>query len=190
VLEADSLDARIPAQQLEQSSSPSAAPAARRSTPRTSPPAASVRAAAAATDRSPLDRDWILGDTITGYFVAVAPEAQDTTAAPASAASAASDAPEPLTEVVLDRVLAVGSARSLYRVESNREGTGGRRGINYIVGEAISLTFRDGEIDVADVRGLHRGLFLDPEAPAAAPAEDGPETPATGPVARGTPQRR
>ena len=37
--------------------------------------------------------------------------------------------------------------------------------MNYLAGETIELTFAKGELDVAQVTGLRRGLYLDPAVP-------------------------
>jgi lipopolysaccharide export system protein LptA len=161
-LEADSIDAQVPGQQLDQVVA--IGNARGESLDTTAVPAGRIAAAAPAGELTAADRDWILGDTVTGFFVAANGAAADTVAGTAEARN----------EMTLERVLAVGSARSLYRVESNDPDAPQQRpGLNYIVGEAIALKFSNGEIDVADVRGLQRGLFLDPEPPPA-PAEEPP----------------
>lgn len=104
-----------------------------------------------------IDRDWIVGDTIIGYF-----EQADTltTGAPAD------------TGAVLRRIVASGMAQSLYRVQPQEGAPAGQRqGINYLAGDLIELDFEDGELHVAEVTGLRRGVYLDPAPPpTAAPA--------------------
>jgi hypothetical protein len=120
------------------------------------------------------ERDLIFADTIIGYFK------QDTAASdPAvdlppdtTVAAVDDDAPALATEPAgtvtangdddpeLERMVATGDARSLYRTRSEREGQ--KAGINYVTGDQIDLSFLDGEVDVARVRGLKRGLYLDP----------------------------
>jgi hypothetical protein len=92
---------------------------------------------------------------VTGYFAAV-----DTTAL--RVPTVAEEPAPQRDEVQLERVVAQGSAQSLYRVRNEREPEDERPGLNYLVGETIELSFREGELTVADVRGLKRGLFLDP----------------------------
>ncbi len=103
-----------------------------------------------------VDRDWIRGDTLIGYFEA-----------PNSAALAADTAAAD-TAVALKRIVAQGSAQSLYRVQPQDTAAAGaqrqRRGVNYLAGESIELTFAAGELDVAQVTGLRRGVYLDPAA--------------------------
>jgi hypothetical protein len=111
--------------------------------------------------------DWIVGDTITGYFASVE-------AAPDSAAAAgevaAAPGTEPDTTVVLERLVAVGAARSLYHV-APEEGAAedARDGINFLSAAQIELTFADGQVQVANVAGLRRGMYLEPLAAAAEP---------------------
>jgi lipopolysaccharide export system protein LptA len=128
------------------------------------------------------ERDLIFADTIIGYFK------QDTAgavAADTAAAAIEADAPQVPAAAApadpgdddpeLERMVATGDARSLYRTRSDREGE--KAGINYVTGDQIDLAFLDGEVDVARVRGLKRGLYLDPiPATAARPAPtDGAE---------------
>lgn len=175
-LEADSIDALIPAQQVERvvaigsaqgesidTSGARESPArpARladddeaRETGDSEQRADSAVVPLAAGD--PLtERDWIRGDTIIGYFSAPEP---DTAAAPGD------------TGVVLERIIARGSALSLYRVEKERAQPGERRGINFLVGNVIALRFAAGELEIAEVDGLSKGVFLDPAVPARVPA--------------------
>lgn len=106
-----------------------------------------------------IDRDWIRGDTIVGYFAA-----GDTAGAPGD------------TATVLERIVSRGSALSLYRMEKQGAQPGdGRRGINFLAGDVIELSFAAGELELAEVDGLQKGIFLDP---APAPARSG-ETAAT-----------
>jgi lipopolysaccharide export system protein LptA len=151
-LEADSIEAVTPDQRLEQVIALGAARGETIDTLRvqTEPPAGSPAPGAAAR-LALLENDWIRGDTVIGYFVPRAPGAE---------ASGAEDA-----GVTLQRLLARGAAQSLYRAapegdEANPE----NRGINYLSGAVIELTFEDGELQVAEVQGLRRGLYLEPEA--------------------------
>ncbi|HEU0298601.1 MAG TPA: hypothetical protein VFR37_04085, partial [Longimicrobium sp.] len=77
-------------------------------------------------------------------------------------------------EAELERMLALGSARSLYRMRPSRADSAnadGRRGINYVIADTIELTFLEGEVDIATVRGLKRGVYLDPLNPDSARAD-------------------
>jgi lipopolysaccharide export system protein LptA len=110
-----------------------------------------------------IDRDWIVGDTIIGYFeYPTAP--RDTAAIEDPAATedlpAVGDDEQPDAE--LRRLVARGMAQSLYRTEPEAGSQSDRRGINYLAGETIELTFEEGELQVARVDGLRRGLYLDP----------------------------
>jgi hypothetical protein len=128
------------------------------------------------------DRDLIFADTITGFFradsagaAAAAPDSGlvrgDTAGAdgtpPVSADTARPPAARPdSANAELERMLAVGSARSLYRMRPSREeqqrNPNGKHGINYVIADTIDLAFVEGEVDVATVRGLKRGVYLDP----------------------------
>jgi lipopolysaccharide export system protein LptA len=179
-LEADSLDALMPAQQLERVV---AVGNARGETVDTvGVPRERMRRPLAAGDLASGEVDWITGDTVTGFFSRIAAPATPAEAEPSAELVPAE--PDSREEVVLERLLAVGSARSLYRLANDRQENGGRPGINYLIGEAIELTFAEGELEVADVRGLSRGLYLDPEPAPPAPeaAEDEEEEPTVEPA--------
>jgi lipopolysaccharide export system protein LptA len=67
----------------------------------------------------------------------------------------------------IERLLAIGDAHSIYRTrnDSTRPASQQRPGINYLAGDRIDLRFVAGEVDVAHVRGLKQGLYLDPAQP-------------------------
>ncbi|HEX8694100.1 MAG TPA: OstA-like protein [Longimicrobium sp.] len=89
--------------------------------------------------------------------------------APASADTAQGDTAD--TEI--ERLLAIGDARSLYRLKNDSAGARrGRPALNYLIGDRIDLTFEDGEVDVAHVRGLKKGVYLDPEQAGSQVASD------------------
>jgi lipopolysaccharide export system protein LptA len=198
-LQADSLDALMPAQQLETvvaigdargesvdtaradslgtriASADTTVDADSASTPSPTP--------AAAAKLALVDSDWIVGDTITGFFASV----PDTVKAkePAADDSLRSD-----STVVLKRILAQGSALSLYRIETEKPAPPAageaappqpRKGINFLSGSEIELTFEGGDLQVADVRGLQKGLYLDPAQTLrpTRPASAGTEAPTT-----------
>ncbi|HEX8432311.1 MAG TPA: hypothetical protein VF625_13565, partial [Longimicrobium sp.] len=121
------------------------------------------------------ERDLILADTILGYFAT-----DSTKPRPARADTASS----PGGSTKLERMVAIGHARSVYRVKDDKAPAGQRPAINYLNGDHVDLAFADGEVDNARVRGLKRGVYLDPQqaggaAPAAgtAPAGTGAQTP-------------
>lgn len=185
-LEADSVEAVLPGQILERVTAVGRAhgetvdTTGRAAPP---PPAGETRLRLARQERPSADllardRDWVMGDTLTAFF-----EPLDAAARAARPDTARS----PEEEVELKRVLATGSARSLYRVRE-KEGADAAKApaLNYLVGREIELTLQDGEMDVAQVRGLQRGVYLDPAPPASrpAPAEGAAERP---PAPRSTP---
>jgi hypothetical protein len=128
------------------------------------------------------DRDLILADTIIGYFT------RDTTARRPARDSA--DA-----KVKIERLVAIGHARSVYRVRNDDAPAGQKPAINYLNADHVDLAFRDGEVDNARARGVHRGVYLDPgqsrasadSAAAGAPAGAAGARPAAGNTAARTP---
>lgn len=103
--------------------------------------------------------DWLEGDTIVALF------APDSTA-PAAVDTAATDP----AGYVLERLVAQGGARSLYRLEpsdTTRAATDRRLAVHYVVGDTIAITMVDGEVDRMEVHGQTQGLHLEPVAPPA-----------------------
>lgn len=150
-LEADSLEAILPQQRLD---SVVAIGNAR---------GEAYDTAGGASDAPPADRerDWVVGDTIVGVF-----------GPPAAGAAARGVAQDTTPEI--RRLVARGDARSLYRVRQEEKNSGGRPGLNYLAGSVIRLYFAQGELDVAQVTGLERGVYLDPVDPTARPANAAP----------------
>jgi lipopolysaccharide export system protein LptA len=167
-LSADSLDALTPGQQLEQviaigTARAEAIDTTQAATPSATPANSTARLAGAIQT----DRDWVTGDTVIGYFepdtAAARAQAADTTARPA---------PERQAEPVqIERLVARGAARSLYRVRNEGEAPAPRPALNYLSGELIELRFSNGELAIADVEGLQQGVYLDPNPEPAAPPE-------------------
>lgn len=143
-LRADSLDARLQNERLREVV---AVGRARGETGEFDPEAeATAGTGDGWSDGVPLDRDWLLGDTITGYFAETEPP--DTAVADSS-------------ETVLERLLAKGRARALHQVEDEDDATA-PPSLNYLSGNSIELTFSEGELDTATVEGMKRGAFLEP----------------------------
>jgi hypothetical protein len=170
-MEADSLDALTPAQRVRQVTAIGSARGEAWDTvgvagPDPADPAAPDTVAGLALG----ERDLVLGDTIFGFF-----------SEPAGAAEPSGGETSPAAaDPELERVLAFGNARSLYRLTPSREEPvepGARRGINYVIGDTIELAFAGGDVETATVRGLKRGVYLDPIQPGA------PSTPAEGAAA-------
>lgn len=160
-LEADSIEAVTPAQRLER------VIAIGRARGESVDSAAAPSPADSATTPGPvpslIDSDWLVGDTIIGYFVprdtAAGPEASDTTAQ-------------------LERLVARGSAQSLYKLRADDRGgeAGSSRGpaVSYVAADVITVRMRDGEVDVTEVAGVYGGLYLDPAEPAETPPATAP----------------
>ncbi len=126
------------------------------------------------------DRDWIVGDTIIGFFEYPEPAQRVADAGameePAMVVATPLELAQPAdTSAVLRRIVAIGLAQSLYRVEQDGAQAGAPRALNYLAGERIELSFEEGELQVAEVTGLRRGIYLDPLAsPVPLPVPDEP----------------
>ena len=176
-LVADSIDALAPGQELETVTAIGSARGETIDTLRAAPspdPADSTSAEA----RSLIESDWISGDTIVGYF---------------SRADTAATEPAD-TSVQLDRIVARGTALSLYHIQRDSAaapadtattGQPPRKGMNFVSAQTISLTFKEGEVEVADLVGVKRGIYLDPAPRTAAASAAPPTAPAEPPAGGG-----
>ena len=108
--------------------------------------------------------DWMEGDTIVARFARV------------DAAAAAADTAVAQDEHRLERLAAMGSARSLYRIAPNdsARGRGDRRpAIHYVTAAEIVIELDDGVIERMQVSGQTVGVHAEPAgASAAAPVAD------------------
>lgn len=131
------------------------------------------------------DRDWLRGDTINAYFRTVREPATADTADPVTLDTADDDADTDEERVELDRLVAVRNARSLFRAREEENGeldedaeqANDRPSLNYVAGSRIELRMLNGELEVARVQGLRRGVFLDASGDVAQAPEDGEATP-------------
>lgn len=133
-------------------------------------------------------RDWLRGDTITGFFADAKPKAggkgstasgrngrkgQDSSPKVAGKPSAA---PADTAERVLERIVAVGDgstpASSMYRILDQKKPSG-IPAISYLLAKRIVVAFRDGEVHEVSAEGEIRGMHLEPQEPPkkAAPAK-------------------
>ncbi|WP_420125503.1 LptA/OstA family protein [Longimicrobium sp.] len=172
-MEADSLEALTPGQRIRQVIAVGMAEGQSWDTTRVAGPDLSDPAAPDTVPTQALgEQDLIFADTITGFFKedTVAPGAARPASTPADSANGAEPvppraAPADSAEAELERMLATGNARSLYRMTPSREeaaDTTLKRGINYVIADTIDLSFAEGEVNIATVRGLKRGVYLDP----------------------------
>lgn len=113
------------------------------------------------------ERDWLRGDTIIAEF--------DTSRV------AAGDS----TELAIERLNAVGNARSFFQL-APRDTTLGRPAINYVTGRTITVNFEDREVERVSVVDQASGVYLEPDERAAAI----PTAPAALPPAIPLPARR
>jgi hypothetical protein len=111
-------------------------------------------------------KDVLTADTIIAFFRSDSARA-DTTGprlAGRPVAAGRDTARRDTAQTQIERLLAIGDAHSIYRTrpDSTKPANQQRPGINYLVGDRIDLRFKAGEVDVAHVRGLKQGLYLDP----------------------------
>jgi lipopolysaccharide export system protein LptA len=128
-------------------------------------------------------RDWIQGDTITGYFTD--PAATDAREPLLAVDAPSGDPHEPGAEegdeAVLERIEVVGGladALSLYRTDPPEGGT--RPALNFMRAKRITLFMTDGEVSRVEADGPIEGLYLDP----AQAGQAGPAGVGVGPGAR------
>jgi lipopolysaccharide export system protein LptA len=195
-MEADSLEALTPGQKIRRVTAIGTAEGQAWDTAQVAGPAPADTSAAAPDSVRGLalgERDLIYADTIIGFFKedTVAPGPSPTDSARAAAADPSSPVARPdtarsdSTEAQLERMLAYGGARSLYRMRPSGEqaDSAGKMGINYVIADTIDLSFLEGEVDIATVRGLKKGVYLDPLNADSARADSLPRD--TGQVAAG-----
>jgi lipopolysaccharide export system protein LptA len=174
-MEADSLEALTPGQKIRRVTAIGTAEGQAWDTAQVAGPAPADTSAAAPDSVAGLalgERDLIYADTIIGFFKedTVAPGPSPTDSARAAAADPSVPVARPdtarsdSTEAQLERMLAFGGARSLYRMRPSREqaDSAAKMGINYVIADTIDLSFLEGEVDIATVRGLKKGVYLDP----------------------------
>jgi len=174
-MEADSLDAVLPGQLLERVIAVGSAYAESLDTE-----GSDATVAIEGNRTVAIDRDWIRGDTITGFFVRIVPEVAtfDPAVDDESLVTPAGEPEAGDERVELERLLAIGTAGTLFRARDEDADPDSPPSLNYVAGRQIELHMVDGELEVANVEGLRRGVFLDAEGIAAAPpapAEEGQE---------------
>src|SRR5690606_15241642 len=145
-----------------------------------------------------VENDWLTGDTITGYFATIV-QPPDSAAPDEAEEVEEVEEVEPLTDLdlavedsggggegdsttVLQRLVATGGAGTLYHVAPEADDPPGTLpGVNFLSAARIELEFADGQVSVATVEGLRRGLYLEPVAPGeeedGEAVEDGAEVP-------------
>lgn len=115
-----------------------------------------------------LATDWVLGDTVIGYFEPVTPAAS----VDSLVIGEPVEREGPENRVDLRRLIAIGSAQSLYRMTPEDQIDGARKNVNFLVGQRIELELLEGELAVATVTGLERGVYLEATAPPLPAAAD------------------
>jgi lipopolysaccharide export system protein LptA len=180
-MEADSLEALTPGQRIRQVVAVGTAEGQSWDTTRVAGPNPSDATAPDTVGGLALgERDLIYADTITGFFKpdSLRPTAPTPPADSARGPAAPSDSTRPAardsSQAELERMLATGNARSLYRMRPSRQERADpnqKLGINYVIADTIDLSFAEGEVNIATVRGLKRGVYLDPINPDSAGAD-------------------
>ena len=108
-----------------------------------------------------LDHDWIEGDTIVATFIGVEGPPEESLEGQAGA-----------SEYALDRLVAVGNARTLYRSPPEEEGTHVEVGpppgreewaVSYLLADQIVLEMVDGRVEHVLAEGSVSGIQLEPE---------------------------
>jgi len=140
--------------------------------------------------------DWLEGDTIIVTFM---PDTARVLLTEAALDSAEVDAAPPASTEEpgsrIERIVALVSARSLYRLPPSRpgspasaEGAGqgveeGPPAVHYVVGDRITVVMGEGDVDRLEVEGQAVGVHLEPlAAPGSAPqGATPPQAPGTGP---------
>ncbi len=131
-------------------------------------------------------KDWLRGDTITGYFTDAPPKAKaekngngknvrngkSAAAAPPKLAgkpvggAPGAAAPADSVERVLERIVAQGDgstpASSMYRIPDDKKPEAAPA-ISYLLARKIVVAFRDGEVREVSADGAIRGIHLMPE---------------------------
>jgi lipopolysaccharide export system protein LptA len=107
-------------------------------------------------DTPPFARtDWMEGDTIIAMFTRVAQDSLPGVAAPDSVRE----------QYRIERLMAVGEARSFYRIEPNdsdRDRGDRRLSVHYVTAAAITLELDDGAIAKMEARGQIEGTHAKP----------------------------
>ncbi|MEX2472992.1 MAG: hypothetical protein WEA34_12465 [Gemmatimonadota bacterium] len=104
--------------------------------------------------------DWLEGDTIVVTFV---PKVETVVAAASDTVSAGAP-----SGVDVDRIVAIASARSLYRLpSSDPTAVAGvdPPAVHYVVGDRITIVMHDGDVDRMKVVGSTTGVHLEPIRP-------------------------
>ncbi len=95
--------------------------------------------------------DWLEGDTVVATFVRVQPGPEE----PDSAAA----------RYQLDRLVANGTARSLYRLDpsdTTAQAGAARPAVHYVTGAIIVIVLADGQVERMEVEGPTHGWHLEP----------------------------
>src|SRR5690606_31776664 len=87
----------------------------------------------------------------------------------------------------LRKLIARRNAQSFYRLASENPADPGCRNLSFLVGAEIELDVAEGELEVANVRGLEQGLYLEANNCASTPPAGEPVDEDGAPNGDGTP---
>ncbi len=161
-LRADSIDALLPAQLLEEVAAIGNAYGERLAEDDSLRILVQPVTAADSALARLLAHDWVRGDTVRAFFAA-APDTAAATDAPADSAE----------ERVLERILALGApARSASRMV-NEDRPDDPAGISYLTAHSILVVLADGRIANVEAEGDVKGVYLQPPQAAASVATEG-----------------
>jgi len=124
--------------------------------------------------------DWLEGDTIVATFGSeggsmAVPGAEAESVDPAPRPARGAEADSTADRYRLERLVARVRARSLYRMAAS-DSTVTEPAIHYVIGDEITITFTDGEVERMEVTGATRGIHLEPVPPPKRGGGDGSGT--------------
>ena len=164
-LTADSIDARMPAQRLEEVVAIGKAYGERLAPDDSTRILVQPETAADSALAAILAHDWVRGDTVRAFFAV----AGDTAAAARTDAATA----DSTGGRVLERIVALGApARSANRMV-NQDRPDQPAGISYLTASRIVVVLADGQIEDVEAEGDVKGVYLQPPEPPRTARADG-----------------
>jgi hypothetical protein len=133
------------------------------------------------TEETPslIRRDWLEGDTILAFFSrpgarvdSVLEGGPDIPPPPGGGRGGEGTAQADSSTYRLERLVAQGGARSLYRMPASDSTLAEERdrkdrlAVHYVLGDEITIIMEEGEVDRMEVVGQTRGIHLEPVRPA------------------------
>lgn len=160
-LTADSIDALLPAQQLDEVVAIGNAYGERLAADDSTRIMVQPETAADSALAQVLAHDWVRGDTVRAFFAA-APDSAASVGAAADTAVVVAAAGDSAQTRVLERVVALGApARSANRMV-NEDRPDEPAGISYLTASRIVVMLEDGQVGNVEAEGDVRGVYLQP----------------------------